>query len=81
VESGERRGQSPAFLFAGHIGCTAATMPESQNPKPDGEYDEEFASTSNQDRATADDRASDTPEPQGGKGNPSKAEGEDPEEE
>jgi hypothetical protein len=56
-------------------------MTEPRKTKHTGEYDEEFASTSNDEgtsersRSTADDRHSRRPAPQGGKGTPSQAEG------
>jgi hypothetical protein len=53
-------------------------MGEPRKTKQQGKLDEEFASTSNDDRhpETADDRNDRAPSPQGGKGTPSQAEGE-----
>jgi hypothetical protein len=42
-----------------------------------GKLDEEFASTSNDDRARADEMPAKAPLPQGGKGTPSQAEGDE----
>ena len=52
-------------------------MSEPRDTKQSGKLDEEFASTSNDDRhpETAEDRGKDGPAPQGGKGTPSQAEG------
>ena len=52
-------------------------MSEPRDTKKSGKLDEELASTSNDDRATANDRNPRGPAPQGGKGTPSQAEGDD----
>jgi hypothetical protein len=52
-------------------------MTESRKTNRPDKLDEEFASTSNDDRATANDENSKGTTPQGGKGTPSQAEGDD----
>ena len=53
-------------------------MSEPRDTKQSGKLDEEFASTSTDDRhpTVADDKGKGGPAPQGGKGTPSQAEGE-----
>ena len=57
----------------------ALDMTEPRKTKQSGKLEEEFASTSSDDKhpSVAEDRENNGPSPQGGKGTPSQAEGDD----